>query len=148
MSGYYRRPGWFTRNVLNRTMALMTRLGLSMRGSGVLTVTGRKSGLPRSTPVNVLTLDGARYLVAPRGETEWARNLRVAGTAQLRTGRRSERVEARELSLEEKLPVLRAYLAKWKMETGVFFNGVSVEAGDDQWRQEAQRHPVFLVEKG
>ena len=63
---HYRRPGWFTRNVMNRLVARLTRLGVSVWGSRVLEVTGRKSGQPRRVPVNVLTLDGARYLVSAR----------------------------------------------------------------------------------
>ena len=145
MSAYYRRPGWLTRNLLNRAMEFSTRLGISIRGSAVITVTGRKSGLPRSTPVNVLHLEGRRYVVAPRGETEWARNLRAAGRAQLRTGRRTEQISARELLGEEKVPVLRAYLSRWKVETGAFFGGISPDAPEQEWSEAAGRHPVFLI---
>lgn len=145
MSSYYRRPGWLTRNVFNRGMVLSARLGISIRGSAVLTVAGRKSGLPRSTPLNVLHLDGSRYLVAPRGETEWARNLRAAGRAQLRTGRRAEEISARELADDEKVPLLRAYLSRWKVETGIFFGGIAPDAPEQAWREVAGRHPVFVV---
>ncbi|MDX6580636.1 MAG: hypothetical protein QOJ47_2185, partial [Gaiellales bacterium] len=79
MPDRYVRPGWFTKHVFNRIVAGLTRLGLSVLGSRVLEVRGRTSGEPRRVPVNLLTLDGERYLVAPRGETQWVRNLRASG---------------------------------------------------------------------
>ena len=82
-----RAPGWFTRNVFNRLVAFLTRQGISVLGSRVLAVKGRTSGQWRTTPVNLLTHDGHRYLVAPRGEAQWVRNLRAAGTGELRVGR-------------------------------------------------------------
>ena len=75
----YLRPGWFTRRVFNPLIAGLTRAGLSVWGSRELRVRGRTSGEWRATPVNLLTVGTDRYLVAPRGETQWARNLRVAG---------------------------------------------------------------------
>src|SRR3954454_8407986 len=83
---HYARPGWFTRHVFNRIVALLTRAGVSVWGSRELRVRGRTSGEWRTTPVNLLTLQGSQYLVAPRGETQWVRNLRVAGTGELRVG--------------------------------------------------------------
>ena len=77
----YVEPGWFTRNVFNRVVAVLTRLGISVWGSRELRVRGRKSGEWRTTPVNLLTFDGARYLVAPRGTTQWVRNLRAVAAA-------------------------------------------------------------------
>src|SRR3954449_2766900 len=82
----YVKPGWFTRHVFNGLVAAATRVGLSVWGSRVLEVRGRTSGEWRSTPVNLLTLDDRRYLVAPRGVTQWVRNLRVAGGGRLRLG--------------------------------------------------------------
>ena len=75
----YVRPGWFTQHVFNPAVALLTRAGLSVWGSRELRVRGRASGEWRSTPVNLLTHGGARYLVAPRGNTQWVRNVRAAG---------------------------------------------------------------------
>ena len=74
MSDYYRPPGWFTRNVFNKLVALLTRQGISVLGSRVLAVKGRTSGEWRTTPVNLLAYEGRRYLVAPRGEAQWVRN--------------------------------------------------------------------------
>jgi len=142
----YVAPGWFTRNVFNRVVALLTRAGLSVWGSRVLQVRGRTSGEWRSVPVNLLTHDGRRYLVAPRGHTQWVRNLRVAGEGELRVGRRSESFRATELADDDKPPVLRAYLKRWKAEVGMFFGGVSATSSDDDLRRIAPDHPVFRLD--
>lgn len=145
MTAHYRAPGWFTRNVFNRLIVLLTRLGISVLGSRVLAVKGRKSGEWRTTPVNLLTHDGRRYLVSPRGETQWVRNLRAAGTGELRVGSRTESFRGRELTDEEKVPVLRAYLKRWKMEVGIFFEGIGPDSSDDQIGAVAAKHPAFEV---
>jgi hypothetical protein len=75
---HYRRPGWVTRELMNRTVSFLTGLGLSLRGSRILEVRGRATGIPRRVPVNLLVLDGVSYLVSARGESEWVRNLRAA----------------------------------------------------------------------
>jgi deazaflavin-dependent oxidoreductase (nitroreductase family) len=142
---YYRAPGWFTRNVFNPLVAVLTRQGVSVLGSRVLAVKGRTSGEWRTTPVNLLGHEGRRYLVAPRGETQWVRNLRAAGTGELRVGRHAESFRGRELTDDEKVPVLRAYLKRWKAETGVFFEGTSADSSDDQIRAIAPKHPAFEV---
>src|SRR4029453_14893414 len=113
MAERYERPGWFTKNVFNRVVAALTRAGVSVWGSRVLEVRGRKTGEPRRTPVNVLTLDGSRYLVAPRGHTKWGRNFRAPGEGELLPGRRSERFVGVEIHDDEKEPILRAYLRRW-----------------------------------
>jgi deazaflavin-dependent oxidoreductase (nitroreductase family) len=141
----YVAPGWFTRNVFNPALALLTRAGLSVWGSRELRVRGRTSGEWRSTPVNLLSLDGERYLVAPRGETQWVRNLRVAGGGELRLGRRTEAFLAVEVGDADKVAVLRAYLARWKAEVGVFFDGVDAKSSDEEIRRIAPNHPVFRL---
>ena len=145
MPDNYRAPGWFTRNVFNRLVAFLTRQGISVLGSRVLAVKGRTSGQWRTTPVNLLTYDGRRYLVAARGETQWVRNLRAIGTGELRVGRRTESFRGRELADEDKVPVLRAYLARWKAEVGIFFDGTGPDSSDDQIRSIASKHPAFEV---
>jgi deazaflavin-dependent oxidoreductase (nitroreductase family) len=145
MTVHYRAPGWFTRNVANRAVAFLTRHGVSVLGSRVLAVRGRTSGVWRTTPVNLLDLDGRRYLVSARGEGQWVRNLRAAGTGELRVGKRAEAFRGRELSDEEKVPVLRAYLKRWKMEVGLFFEGVGPDSPDEQVRATALKHPAFEV---
>ena len=99
-----------------------------------------------SNPISCRPIDSRRrYLVSPRGETQRARNLRVAGTGELRLGRRAQSFRARELGDDDKVPVLRAYLRRWRMETGIFFGGTGPNSSDDQIRAIASRHPAFEV---
>jgi deazaflavin-dependent oxidoreductase (nitroreductase family) len=142
---HYRAPGWFTRNVFNRSVAFLTRRGVSVLGSRVLAVKGRTSGQWRTTPVNLLTYEGRRYLVAPRGETQWVRNLRAVGTGELRLGNRAEEFRGRELADDEKVPVLRAYLKRWKAEVGVFFEGTGPDSSAEEIRAIAPKHQAFEV---
>jgi deazaflavin-dependent oxidoreductase (nitroreductase family) len=142
---HYQEPGWFTTHVFNAVVAGLTRVGLSVWGSRVLEVRGRTTGEPRRTPVNLLTLDGRRYLVAPRGETQWVRNLRVAGDGVLLLGRRRQPFTATELADGAKREVLRAYLKRWKAEVGVFFDGVDASSPDAELERIAPHHPVFAV---
>lgn len=142
----YVRPGWFTKRVFNGVVAGATSLGISVWGSRVLAVRGRKSGQWRATPVNMLALDGKRYLVAPRGTTQWVRNLRAAGEGELRLGRRAETFGATELPDDEKPVILREYLRRWRMEVGVFFDGVDAKASEDELLRIAPNHPVFRIE--
>jgi len=146
VSTHYQEPGVLTRRVMNPMVAFLTRRGLSLAGSSVLGVPGRTSGEMRTTPVNPLTLDGTRYLLAARGHTQWVRNLRVSGWAELTVGRRTERVTAREITdPAEIVPVLRAYLVKWAWEVGAFFEGVGADASDEELAAIAPRHPVFVI---
>lgn len=146
MPTHYQRPGWFTEHVFNRAVAGLTRLGISLAGSRTLEVAGRKTGEPRRTPVNPLTLDGRRYLVAPRGHTQWVRNLRASGTGRLLVGRRAEAFRAVELADTDKPAVLRAYLTRWKWEVGTFFAGVGPDSSDADLAHIAPDHPVFRIE--
>lgn len=145
-SARYLQPGWFTRHVFNALVGLLTRAGVSVLGSRQLRVRGRTSGEWRSTPVNLLSIDGRQYLVAPRGLTQWVRNLRVAGGGELRVGRRVENFRATELGDKEKVPILRAYLRRWKAEVGVFFQGVTPDSPDGELQRIAPDHPVFRIE--
>jgi deazaflavin-dependent oxidoreductase (nitroreductase family) len=141
----YLEPGWFTRNIFNRSIQGLTRAGISVAGSRVLCVRGRTSGEWRRTPVNLLTVDGAQYLVAPRGHAQWVRNLRAAGSGELRVGRRVERFTAEELGDDAKLPMLREYLRKWGWEVGQFFDGLDKHSTDAQIAAVAPGFPVFRV---
>jgi deazaflavin-dependent oxidoreductase (nitroreductase family) len=145
MAEHYQRPGWFTTNVFNRVVAALTRLGVSVYGSRVLEVKGRTSGEWRQTPVNLLRYQGADFLVAPRGHTQWVKNLRASGQGRLRVGRRAQAFSAVELADDDKPPLLRAYLKKWKFEVGVFFGGVGPDSPDDDLRRIAPDHPVFRL---
>ena len=143
---HYQRPDWFTKNVFNRTVAILTRMGVSVWGSRVLRVRGRKTGEWHSSPVNLLTYQGKQYLVAPRGHTQWVRNIRVSGTGELVLGNKIQRFRATEIPDDEKVPILRDYLKRWKFEVGIFFGGVSAESSDSELRRIAPDHPVFRVD--
>jgi deazaflavin-dependent oxidoreductase (nitroreductase family) len=140
----YLMPGRGART-MNAAIAGLTRLGISVWGSRVLAVRGRSSGEWRTTPVNLLVVDGVRYLVAPRGVTQWVRNLRAAGGGELRVGRRVEAFRADELDDDAKPDVLREYLRRWAFEVGVFFDGVSASSSDDELRRIAPGYPVFRI---
>ena len=134
-------------NTFNRIVARLTKMGISVWGSRELRVRGRKTGEWRTTPVNLLTHDGRTYLVAPRGTTQWVRNLRAdEGRGELRLGRNVDAFTAVELADADKVDVLRAYLKRWKMEVGVFFDGVDAKASDDELLAIAPGYPVFGIE--
>jgi deazaflavin-dependent oxidoreductase (nitroreductase family) len=142
----YLVPDWFTRKIFNPTVARLTKWGLSVKGSRLLEVRGRTSGEVRTTVVNLLTVDGVRYLVAPRGETQWVRNLRAAGTGTLRVGKRAETFTAHELPDEAKPPVIRAYLKAWAWEVGKFFEGLEADSPDADIAAVAAGFPVFRID--
>ena len=125
---HYLPPGWFARTVLNRLA--------SLSGVPVLAVRGRRSGEWRTVPVNVLEHDGGRYLVAPRGETDWVRNLRAAGEGELRTRGRRERLRATELSDEQKPSVIAGYRTRWDRNVRKQFEALP----------DLSAHPVFRIE--
>jgi hypothetical protein len=94
----------------------------------------------------LLTLGGTRYLVAPRGHTQWVRNLRVAGSGELMLGSRTEAFSAVEIPDEQKVAILRQYLKRWKWEVGAFFAGVGADSPDEDLRRIAPDHPVFKIQ--
>lgn len=142
---HYQKPDWFTRTVFNPLVGWLTARGVSIWGSRVLRVRGRTSGEWRTNPVNLLTHDGRRYLVSPRGHTQWVRNIRVAGGGELALGRKLEPIRVVEVGDDEKPPILRDYLARWKFEVGVFFGGVGADAPEEELRRIAPDHPVFRI---
>jgi deazaflavin-dependent oxidoreductase (nitroreductase family) len=145
---HYRPPGWFTKNVFNKIIVGLTRVGVSVWGSRVVEVRGRRTGEPRQTPVNLLTVDGREYLVSPRGEGQWVRNVRADdGNLDLLLGRKREHYSAVEIADEHKVPILRAYLKRWKAEVGVFFDGVGPESSEEEINAIAHMHPVFALHK-
>jgi len=141
----YLQPDWFSRHVLDPLVSSCTRWGISLWGSRVLSVPGRVSGEIRSTPVNLLDVEGRRFLVAPRGETHWVHNVRAAGQCTLRVGRRSETVRLVELDDVTKPEVLRSYLRRWNWQVGQFFDGVGADSTDAELLAIAPNHPVFEV---
>jgi hypothetical protein len=141
----YLKPSWLTRT-FNRVPQGFARLGISIRGAQILAVRGRKSGELRTIPVNVLAFADRRYLVSPRGETHWVRNLRVSRSGELRLGKRHESFRVTELGDADKPPMLRAYLSKWRLEVGIFFPGVTPRASEEEFRRIASGYPVFRIE--
>ncbi|GAA2737626.1 nitroreductase/quinone reductase family protein [Actinocorallia aurantiaca] len=135
-----------TGNVFNSFVGWLTGRGVSLWGANLVAVRGRKSGEWRTNPVNPLTVDGERYLVAPRGHTQWVRNLRAAGGhGELRLGRKSTPFGAVELADEEKPDILRAYLKRWKFEVGIFFDGLDHTSSDEELLRVAEGYPVFRL---
>ena len=144
---HYKRPDWFTRNIFNSLVKGLTRMGVSVMGSRVLEHRGRTSGKLHHVPVNLLTLEGTQYLVSPRGNTQWVRNVRHAGGhLVLILGRRRQLRTATEIPEADSVPILRAYLSRWKFETGMFFEGVTPDSTDAEWAPVAAHHPVFELD--
>ena len=140
----YKRPGWAVSHIFNPALGAIVKLGLSPRGAYLLAVKGRTSGQWRVTPVNPLAFEGARYLVAPRGNTQWARNLRAGGEAELRRGRHHEAIRVVELADAGKPPIIRAYLARWSAETASHF-GVGKNPTDEEIARLGPTRPVFRL---
>lgn len=141
----YLEPGWVTRQVFNRLMMRLAKMGVSVRGSRQLAVRGRTSGEWKTVPVNPLDVEGKRYLVAPRGTTQWVRNIRVAGTAELRLGKRVEEITAAEVADADKPPLIREYIRRWKAEVGHFFDGIDEHSTDEELLAVAPGFPVFEI---
>ena len=146
MEPHFAEPGWFTRSVFNPLIAWLSRRGLSIAGSRVLEVQGRKSGEWRRTPVNPLPYEGELYLVAPRGNTQWVRNLRASGRGRL-VGRGTEEFTATEVDVAERPALLRAYLKKWKWEVGAFFEGVGPDSSEEDLARIAPERPIFRISR-
>lgn len=144
----YQKPDFATKRVFNPLFNFLMKFGVSARGSRILAVQGRKSGRTYTTPVNPLQFEGDRYLVAPRGETGWVKNIRASGQGELRLGGRREAITVEEISGEQKVPVLRAYLKNWKSETSKFFGGVTDDSPADVLRATAPNHPMFRIVSG
>lgn len=121
--------------------------GVSVMGASSLTVVGRKTGRQQRIPVNPLVLGDAEYLVSPRGNTQWVRNIRAAGTATLRVGRRSRDVTVRELPEADaaKPKVLQAYLRRWNSQAAAYFDGLTPDSSMAEFAGKAALFPVFLV---
>jgi deazaflavin-dependent oxidoreductase (nitroreductase family) len=128
-SSRYLRPGWFIQKLMN---PIVMRAGIAP----TLAVRGRSSGQWRTVPVNVLEFNGERYLVAPRGTTEWARNLRAAGTGEIRRRGKTDRFRATEIADHEKPPIINAYLERWGSQVKSQFDALP----------DPSDHPVFQLE--
>lgn len=141
---HYNPPPFLVSHIANPLLSLLVKMGMSPRGAQILSVRGRKSGQWRSTPVNPMSLDGSEYLVAPRGDTQWARNLRASGEGRLRLGRKTRSIRVTEVPEAERAPILREYLRRWYSDVGEQF-GVEKDAGDADLARIAPEHPVFRI---
>ncbi|MFT3715437.1 MAG: nitroreductase/quinone reductase family protein [Gordonia sp. (in: high G+C Gram-positive bacteria)] len=134
-----------TDRAVNSTVRWFADRGVNLAGAQTLTVTGRISGNPHRIPVNPLTVDGRRFLVAPRGVTDWVRNVRVDPRAELRRGRRATPVvltESTDLAL--KTAVVEEYLSKWAWEVGRLLPaGLTADSSPQTL---AEHLPVFEVQ--
>ena len=140
----YHEPDWFTKHIFNPLVAGLHKLGLSVQGSQTLAVRGRKSGEMRTNPINPFELEGRTYLLAPRGTTQWVRNMRVAGEGELRTGRKVRHFHATEVLDSEKLPLMRLYMDKWSWEVKGFL-GIDAKASDEEIERIMPDHPAFVL---
>jgi deazaflavin-dependent oxidoreductase (nitroreductase family) len=140
----YKQPDWFTTHVVNPLLKGLHRLGISVQGSQTLAVRGRKSGEIRTNPVNPFELDGKTYLLAPRGNTQWVRNMRAAGQGELRRGHKVRHFHATEVPDSEKLPLMRLYMDKWSWEVKGFL-GIDADASDEEIERILPDHPAFVL---
>jgi deazaflavin-dependent oxidoreductase (nitroreductase family) len=127
---------------INRSFGFLIGVGIGPAHMRLLQVRGRKSGKIFSTPVDLLEISGKRYLVAPRGRTQWVRNAEAAGEVTLKRGSKLQRFRLRAMSDTEKLPILRAYLDRFKKEVQRYF---PVPAGSppQAFAEVAESYPAF-----
>jgi len=138
----YQRPGTLTK-LGNLPIAWLAAMGLGPKKTIVLEVKGRNSGQVRSAVVNIVDVDREMYLVAPRGNTEWSRNARAAGEATIRHGKR-EQVRLQEVPVEQRAPIIQAYLSANAMVTKAHF-GIEPSAPIEEFQRVAPDHPVFRI---
>lgn len=131
------------RRALNTVLTAALRAGIGPRTSRLLTVVGRKSGLPRTTPVTLVERDGTLWLVAPYGPVAWVHNVRAAGEVTLRKGRRTEVRAAVEAGPDEAAPVLREYVQRVAVVRPYVAAGPHAPLAE--FEAVAHRHPVFRL---
>jgi deazaflavin-dependent oxidoreductase (nitroreductase family) len=129
----------------NTIVTALLRAGIKMGSMTLLTVRGRKSGQPRTTPVALIEKDGQRWLVAPYGAVNWVRNLRAAGEATLTHGRHTEHITVTELSAKEAAATLKESLSTAPSFLRQYFD-VSPTSSLEEFEREAPRHPVFGIQ--
>ena len=139
----YVRPGPFVVGY-SRVLTWLARRGISVGETQILTVRGRITGAPCSTPVHPFEVAGSRYLVGALGTSHWVRNLRASGEGQLSRGRTTVSFTAREISDGDKLPVLRSYVRTWWREVKGYFS-LPEHPTDSEIRAIAHLHPVFVI---
>jgi len=132
----------------NSAIRWLAEMGISIAGTRALRVRGRKSGKQRGVVINLLTVDGVDYLVSPRGNTQWARNVRAAGVVEMGPRWRSEHLRVAEMDDAAKPEVLRRYLARWYWQVKGYVAGLTPESSDEQLRAAAPSIPVFVLAGG
>ena len=132
----------------NAAIRWLAEMGISIAGTRALRVRGRKSGKQRGVVINLLTVDGVDYLVSPRGNTQWARNVRAAGVVEMGPRWRSEHLRVTEVDDAAKPEVLRRYLARWYWQVKGYVAGLTPESSDEQLRAAAPSIPVFVLAAG
>ncbi len=147
MSTRYEEPNRAAR-VASTAIRWLAELGISIAGTQSLRVRGRKSGNQRGVVINLLTVDGVDYVVSPRGNTQWARNVRAAGVVEV--GPRWPASKRRQRGIQEvadaaKPELLRRYLARWYWQVKGYVAGLTPESGDDELRAAAPSIPVFAL---
>ena len=128
--------------LFNRVFGALVGLGIGLAHNYLLEVRGRKSGRLYATPVDVLTHAGKRYLVAPRGYTQWVYNAQAAGHVTLKKGARREELRVRAVADADKPELLKAYLDRFKLTVQRYFPLPAGSAGD-AFVPLASRYPVF-----
>lgn len=130
---------------VNATVTRLIRLGVPLGGMTLLTVVGRTTGRPRTTPVVIGSHGGVQWVLSPFGEVDWVRNLRAAGTAELTRNRRTETIRATELGPDEAAPLIRRTLATAPSFTRRNF-AVTADSPMDDLKLAARDHPVFRLD--
>jgi hypothetical protein len=144
MAVRYEEPNRAAR-AANAAIRWLAEMGVSIAGTRALRVRGRKTGKQRGVVINLLTVDGVDYLVSPRGNTQWARNVRAAGVVEMGPRWRRKRVHVTEVDDAAKPEVLRRYLARWYWQVKGYVAGLTPESSDEQLRVAAPSIPVFVL---
>lgn len=132
-----------TERIANLAVKAMARVGVGPKRVYLITVVGRKTGKPHTTPLGVVEVDGQRWLVAPYGGASWAKNALASGAAKLRRGRSNEQVILEPAEAHQSAPILKAYLGAAPMTRRAF--GVGPEASLEEFEAIALKHPVFRI---
>jgi hypothetical protein len=144
MSTRYEEPNRAAR-AGNAVIRWLAEMGISIAGTRALRVRGRKTGKQHAVVINLLTVDGVDYLVSPRGNTQWARNVRAAGVVEMGPRWRHQRARVTEVDDAAKPEVLRRYLARWYWQVKGYVAGLTPESSDEQFRAAAPSIPVFML---
>jgi deazaflavin-dependent oxidoreductase (nitroreductase family) len=144
MSARYDEPNK-TARAANALIGWLAEMGISLAGTKALRVRGRKTGKPRGVVVNVLRVDGVDYVVSPRGNTQWVRNVRAAGVVDVGPRWRRRRLRTTEVADPAKADLLKRYLDRWYWEVKGHIAGLTPDSGDDEIHAAAPLIPVFAL---